>query len=170
MQRILIFAIGLLVLVVLFAPSLDKLALTGAAPAPGGAPATSIAGAPALAGNGATIERGPGGQFHVEALVNDRPITLLVDTGSDSMALSEADAQTVGLAPDPASYRAVVTTASGPGYGAHVRIDRLEIAGHDLGAADAVVVRGLTISLLGRSQLQRLGPVSMAGDRMVIGN
>jgi aspartyl protease family protein len=51
-----------------------------------------------------------------------------------------------------------------------VRIDRLEVGGHDLGGTDAVVVRGLGTSLMGQSVLRRLGPVILSGDRMIIGN
>jgi aspartyl protease family protein len=123
-----------------------------------------------VAGGGLAIDRDAGGQFHIQAMVNDQPLRMLVDTGADGLALSEADAQSIGVMPDPASFAQVVTTASGPGYGAHVRIDRLELGGRDLGAIDAVVVRGLGTSLLGQSVLRRLGSVTITGDRMIVGN
>jgi len=50
-----------------------------------------------------------------------------------------------------------------------VRIDRLVVADHELENVDAVVVRGLSVSLLGQSALRRLGPVSLDGDRLLIG-
>jgi aspartyl protease family protein len=176
MQRYLIFAIGIVVLVVLLAPWLDNLATPDNAPAaveeqtvgppeiakPVGAAAPAV---PA----GLVITRDGSGQFHVEAEVNNRPVRLLVDTGADGIALSEADAQAIGLSVDPASFRQAITTASGPGYAAPVHLDRVEIGGQDIDGVDALVVRGLGTSLLGQSVLRRLGPVSQDGDRMVIG-
>lgn len=188
LKRYLIFAVGLLALVMFLAPSLDRLPTGGSTPpGTGGSPAGGvgppvIAGAatgagPAAApqtsgpaGGGFAIDRDVGGQFHVQAMINDQPMRLIVDTGADGLALSETDARTLGVAPDPSGYTQVATTASGPGYGAHVHIDRLELGGRDLGSTDAVVIRGLSTSLLGLSVLRRLGPVTLSGDRMFIGN
>ena len=190
MNRYLIFALGLLVIVIVLAPSLDVLTgtaggtgagrvggdeavappVTGAFPSPRpAAPAAAPAPAAGFAGGGTTIDRDGSGQFHIEAIVNDQPLRMLVDTGADGIALSETDANAVGIRPDSSRYTQVANTASGPGYGAHVRIDRLEVAGRDLGAVDAVVVRGLGTSLLGQSVLRRVGTVTMSGDHMVIG-
>ncbi len=196
MQRYLIFVIGILVLVVVLAPSLGTFANT-AAGTPGetaqGAPgdgaglpmlatpgvatpgvakpgAPGFAGAPVAGGGALVLMRDPGGQFRGDASVNDQPVRFVIDTGADGVALSEADARGVGVLPDPATYRQVVTTASGPGYGAHVRIDRLQIGGHVLHDIDAVVVRGLGTSLLGQTALRQLGPVTIVGDRMTIGD
>lgn len=168
LQRAAIFAVGLITLVLFLAPLLDRIASNKAA-----APAMSspVAAAPTLnaQGSGFAIDRDTRGEFHIQAIVNNQPLRLLVDTGADGLALSEADANTLGIAPDPARYAQIVTTAAGPGYGAHVHVDRLEVAGRDLGPSDAVVVRGLGTSLMGRSVLRRLGPVTLSGDRLVIG-
>jgi aspartyl protease family protein len=177
LQRFAIFAVGLIALVVFLAPSLDKMALDKMAPGHDGptasaSPTATFAAGPEVnaVGGGFAIDRDGSGQFHVQAMVNDQPLRLLVDTGADGLALSEADARTLGIAPDPSQYAQVVTTASGPGYGAHVHVDRLDVGGHDLGGADAVVVRGLGTSLMGQSVLRRLGPVTLSGDRMFIGS
>lgn len=184
MNRYLIFALGLLLMVVVLAPSLDILSGNAAGPASGGVgpgavgpPVAAAPGPPQVAGaaaapvgGGTTLDHDGNGKFHIDAMVNDQPLRMLIDTGADGVALSEADASSVGIMPDPSRYTQVVTTASGPGYGAHVHIDRLEVAGHDLGAVDAVVVRGLGTSLLGQSVLRRVGTVTISGDRMVIGN
>jgi aspartyl protease family protein len=181
-QRTLVFAGGLLVLVLCVAPSLDFLAGNSAAPATGGAEPAIIAsaGPPTVAGavapgaasidGGTAIDRDAGGRFHVAAMVNDQPVRLLVDTGADTLALSETDARSIGVVPDPAAFTVMVNTASGTGYAAHARIDRLEVAGHDVGGVDALVVRGLGTSLLGMAVLRRVGTVTMSGDRMFIGN
>lgn len=171
MHRYLLFAVGLLVLVAVFAPSLDRLGVSGATSAPDSSAADgNPPEAAAPGGGGMTIARDGSGQFHLVAEVNGRPVSFLVDTGADGVALSEADAQSVGLSIDPSAYTRVANTASGPGYGAHVRLDRIEIGGQDLSAVDAVVLRGLRTSLLGQSVLRRMGSVSINGDSMVIGH
>ena len=184
MHRYLIFAIGLLVLVVLFAPSLERLGTAGpnsdavASAGDGGAgvvgppqlatPASAnIAAAPAM--GGMTIDRDASGKFTLSADVNGHPVHFLIDTGADGVALTEADAAAVGITVDPSAFTPVANTASGTGYGAHVQLDRIEIAGQDISGVDAVVLRGLGVSLIGQSVLRRIGSVSVTGDRMVIG-
>ena len=175
MNRYLIFALGLLVIVIVLAPSLDTLSRNTQAPAADTAIAgpTTPAAAPVAAdavGGSTAIDRDSSGQFHIDAVVNGQSLRMLIDTGADGVALSEADANAVGITPDPSRYTQVANTASGPGYGMHVRIDRFEVAGHDLGAVDAVVMRGLGTSLLGQSVLRRVGTVTLSGDRMIIGH
>ncbi len=167
MQKYLIFAIGLIVLVVVFAPSLEQLSAAG--PPDSDATAHGEVAAPVVAGGGMTIDRDAGGQFHLTADVNGHPVSFLVDTGSDGVALTEADAAAVGIIIDPSAYAPVARTASGAGYGAHVMLDRVEIAGQDLSGVDAVVLRGLGVSLLGQSVLRRVGSVSVTGDHMTLG-
>lgn len=129
----------------------------------GGAPVRDPAG-----GGDTVIERDGGGQFHLSAEVDGQEVRFLVDTGADVVALTMADAGRLGISPDPASFAPILRTASGTGYGAPVRIDRLTIGGHDLSDVDAVVVRGLSVSLLGQSVLRQLGTVTLEGDRLVI--
>ena len=180
-NRYLLFALGLMAVVLVLAPWLDTFGTPGAGPAAGGGtvgpavvgsvgpPVVARAAAPPVMGGGIAIDRDGNGQFKLDAMVNDQPLRMVVDTGADTLALGEADARTIGIDPDPSRYTAMVTTASGTAYAAHVRIDRLEVAGHDLGAVDALVVRGLTTSLLGLSVLRKVGTVQLSGDRMIIG-
>ncbi|EGD60138.1 hypothetical protein Y88_2012 [Novosphingobium nitrogenifigens DSM 19370] len=183
MNRYLIFALGVLVVVAFVAPSLGT--LTPAAPtdapaedrpvgAPEPAPAAplGVEGAPQSAGQsgGLSIPRDAGGQFHVDGDVNGQPVRFLVDTGADGVALTEADAQKLGISADASAFRPILGTASGTGYGAPVRLQNIEIAGHELTNVDAVIARGLSTSLLGQSVLRRLGTVTMTRDQLVIGN
>lgn len=176
MQRYLAFAIGLILLVVVFAPSLDRFSNTIAA-AGGPAGGEGEAGPPVVAsaagaGNDGTlvIMRDLQGRFRTDAVINGQSVRMLIDTGADGLALTEADAQRLGVAPDPSTYAQVVTTASGPGYGARIRLVDFAIGSHRLEAVDAVVVRGLDTSLLGQAVLRRIGPVTIIGDRMTIGS
>jgi aspartyl protease family protein len=119
-------------------------------------------------GDETVIERDSSGQFHISADVDGAEVKFLVDTGADVVALTLSDAEIVGLNVDPESFQPIMRTASGTGYGAPVRIERLTIGGRDLDNVDAVVMRDLPVSLLGQSVLGRLGSVSLQGDRLVI--
>ena len=114
------------------------------------------------------IRRDSQGQFHLEVDVGGEPVRFLVDTGADVVALTEEDADRLGLRPDPSEYRPMLQTASGTGMAAPVEIDRLTIGGRALDGVAAVVVPDLPVSLLGQSALRRLGSVTLQGDRLII--
>ncbi|WP_421852134.1 retropepsin-like aspartic protease family protein [Novosphingobium sp.] len=114
------------------------------------------------------IVRDSQGQFHLDVDVGGEQVRFLVDTGADVVALTEDDADRLGLKPDPSQYRPMLQTASGTGMAAPVEIDRLTIGGHDLNGVEAVVVPDLPVSLLGQSALRRLGSVTLKGDRLTI--
>ena len=114
------------------------------------------------------IARDAGGQFHLEVDIDGEPVRFLVDTGADVVALTEDDADQLGLKPDPGAYRPMLQTASGTGLAAPVEIARMTIGGHELVGVEAVVVPDLPVSLLGQSALRRLGSVTLKGDRLII--
>ena len=114
------------------------------------------------------LRRDRSGQFHLEASVNGLPVEFLVDTGADIVALTEEEAANVGLNVSEGDFQPAMQTASGVGYGAPVKIDDLEVAGEQLHEVDAVVVKGLTVNLLGQSALRKLGSVQLKGDSMII--
>ena len=129
------------------------------------------AAAPAEAkGSGDDIElaRDDAGRFHLAAEVNGVDASFLLDTGADTVALTMADAERLGIPVDPDNLQPVVQTASGVGNGAAVRIDRLTIGGQDFRDIDAMVIEGLGVNLLGRSVISKLGTLEMQGDRMVL--
>lgn len=114
------------------------------------------------------IARDSGGQFHLDVDVGGEPVRFLVDTGADVVALTEDDADRLGLRPDSSEYRPMLQTASGTGMAAPVEIERLTIGGRELTGVEAVVVPDLPVSLLGQSVLRRLGSVTLQGDRLII--
>lgn len=114
------------------------------------------------------IARDAHGQFHLEVDVGGEPVRFLVDTGADVVALTEDDADQLGLKPDPGAYRPMLQTASGTGMAAPVEIERMTIGGRELVGVEAVVVPDLPVSLLGQSALRRLGSVTLKGDRLII--
>lgn len=114
------------------------------------------------------IRRDSSGQFHTTALVNGQDTRFLVDTGADMVALTEEDAEALGISVDPDSFVPMLQTASGPGYGARVTPDSLALGETEFTQVPAVVVRGLGVNLLGQSVLGKLGKVELQGDEMVI--
>ncbi len=119
-------------------------------------------------GDEVRLSRDGSGQFHLTARVNGRDAQFLVDTGADVVAISEREARNLGLNVGSDQFRPIMRTASGTGYGAMVRLDRIEVAGRALHNVDAVVMQGLSTNLLGQSALRQLGKVELQGDTMVI--
>jgi aspartyl protease family protein len=156
-----LFAIGLMCMVAAFlAPRAES-----AAPAAAPHAAAKVAKAETDA---LLLRRDGSGQFHVDANVNNGQVTFLVDTGADMVALTEDQAAELGITPAPDEFKPAMQTASGVGYGAEVKLDDVEIAGTTLHNVDAMVVRGLSVNLLGQSVLRQLGSVELKGDTMVI--
>ena len=114
------------------------------------------------------LKRDGSGQFRIAATVNNVEVTFLVDTGADLIALTEAEAQNVGLTVPESEFKPVMQTASGIGYGAMVHIDTIEVAGTTLRDVEAVVVRDLSVNLLGQTALRQMGGIELNRDTMVI--
>lgn len=178
MERHAIFAVVVVLVALAMAPFLSTRTA-----APVGVPA-SRASAPAASwalrspakpveeaavGGSDAIERGADGQFHVDGEVEGEEVRFLVDTGADVVALTAGDAERAGIVPEPESFRPLVRSATGTGWAALVRIGRLTVGSRELSDVEAMVVRGLPVSLLGQTALQRLGTVTLEGDRLLIG-
>lgn len=114
------------------------------------------------------LGRNGSGQFTLRAAVNGSEVDFLVDTGADLVALTETEAEALGLMLSPEDFQPTMQTASGVGYGAPVTLDQIEVAGQTLEDVEAVVVRDLATNLLGQTVLRRLGSVELKGDKMVI--
>ena len=114
------------------------------------------------------LRRDSSGQFRLDAGVNGNSVNFLVDTGADMVALTEAEAANLNLNVSPDDFQPVMQTASGVGYGAQVTLDEVEVGGTTLHNVNAMVVRDLSVNLLGQSVLRQLGAVELKGDTMVI--
>ena len=171
MKGYLVFAAVVLGVAAFVAKPGDSSTADPAAP-PGKEPARTVSAAPPrVSGGGGSalvLQRDASGQFHMTAQVNGEDVRFLVDTGADVVALTVADAQRIGLDADPEQFEPIGRTASGVGYGAAVRLERIDIDGHEIGDVDAVVMDGLSTNLLGQSVLRRLGRVELRGDTMVL--
>lgn len=119
-------------------------------------------------GDALLLLRDGSGQFHLTAGVNGGEVEFLVDTGADMVALTEEEAQGLGIGLSPSDFEPMMQTASGVANGAKVKLDEFEVAGVLLHDVDAVVVQGLTTNLLGQSVLRQLGGIELKGDKMLI--
>lgn len=118
--------------------------------------AASAASAPGPAG-AAMVSRAPDGHYWAEAVVDDRHVRFLVDTGATAVALTAEDARRLGLRPEALRYDASVRTASGESRAARVTLAYVAVAGARVDRVEALVIeRGLPASLLGMSFLGRL--------------
>lgn len=112
------------------------------------------------------LDRTPNGHFLAIADVNDEPIRFVVDTGADTVALTEADATRAHIAFDPAQYQVVGRGAAGDVRGQEVRIASIVLDGKRASDVRAVVLQGADMSLLGHSYLRRMRNVQITGDQM----
>jgi aspartyl protease family protein len=169
MRHIVVLALGLVGLLLLIGQFLSPVhplsgpseGVTIASEAPAPQPSR-------MAGEGLEILRDESGQFHVDAAVNGAPLRFLVDTGADTVALTTGDAERAGLHVDPQSFQPIVQTASGQGLGTLAKVERLELGTTELRNIDVLVIKDLSVSLLGQSVLARMGRLELKGDRMVL--
>jgi aspartyl protease family protein len=115
------------------------------------------------------IDRAPDGHFYVNALVNDKLVHFLVDTGASSIALTRADAEAAGIAVDPADIDVVARGASGDVRGARVNVHHVAIGQKEAWDLPSVVITDdMDVSLLGQSYLSQIGSVSIVNDKMIL--
>lgn len=109
------------------------------------------------------------GHYVVDAQVNGRTITFLVDTGATQVVLSPEDARTAGLDPDNLAFSGRARTANGFVATAPVKLDSLEIGPIRVeGVSASVNSVSLDKSLLGMSFLNRIGGYRVEGGRLIL--
>ena len=112
------------------------------------------------------ITRSSDNHYYADAKVNDRPVRFMIDTGSSETALTEADAEQIGLAVDPSKYEVLGDGASGIVRGQHVALNSIDVRGIRQQNAEAVVVQGATVSLLGQPFLERVDEIIIRNGEM----
>jgi aspartyl protease family protein len=115
-----------------------------------------------------TAERG--GHFFVEPTVNGTRIHMMVDTGATAVALTQEDAQRIGLRPPPGNFTARVNTANGVVAVAPVILREVAIRDISLRNVPAVVhpSNTLKVSLLGMSFLSKLSHFEVTNGRLTL--
>lgn len=138
---------------------------------PGAAPAASAVAAAAEEGSGepkeTVLERSGGGHFYADVEVNGTLVRFLVDTGATGIALTERDAERIGLAFDRGEYEEVGMGAGGPIRGKFVTLDKVSLDGKAAHKIEGAILEGGETSLLGQNYLGRYS-IEMRGDTMRI--
>ncbi len=80
--------------------------------------------------------------FHLDGLINGHPVRMLVDTGANTVALSEREARRLGIPYVQQGRPATARTASGVSRGYVVQLKSLKIGGKTFNAVQAVVIEG----------------------------
>jgi aspartyl protease family protein len=126
--------------------------------------------APARTGGAATIlPRAPDGHYYAEAHVDGRPVSMLVDTGASIVALTAADAESLGLFWNLGDAVIVGHGASGPVLGIPVQLGEVEVGDQRASSVRAAIIpEGLPVSLLGQSFLSQVRKVEIVDGEMVL--
>ena len=108
------------------------------------------------------------GHFEAKVMINGQPIDMLIDTGASTIALSQEDAERVGIIPENLTYSQTVLTANARARAAPVELGSVAIGPikrRDVQASVAEAGR-LDQSLLGMSFLETLGSMQMQTDEL----
>lgn len=110
------------------------------------------------------------GHFRTDALINNRRIHFLVDTGASRVVLTEADAHRLGFRDKDLDFGNKVATANGITHVAQVTLRVVKIGSVVISNVPASVIEGdgLTQSLLGMSYLSKLSRFSVNKNTLVL--
>lgn len=172
MNRPIVWALGILVSTVVTVVSLTP-RLAALADRSGGetSPAPAAAKSAVPAGSRQfSIAADYRGHFTVHPMVRNTRLRMLVDTGASLVALTDADARSLGLRLTPADYRIRISTANGVIAAASVHLDELTLGEITVRRVEAVVMPAgaLETSLLGMSFLKRLSAFEISAGRLVL--
>ena len=111
----------------------------------------------------ATLWAGDRGFFHADGSINGVPVTFLVDTGANTIAMNSATARRIGLAYEK-GQAGIATTASGYVRVYRLTLDLVKVGEIELRNIEAGVIDGpqpdtplLGMSFLGRLEMRRDG-------------
>jgi aspartyl protease family protein len=112
------------------------------------------------------IERSSDHHYYADASVNGRSVHFMVDTGASETALTEADARAIGLPVDPSKYEVIGDGASGMVRGQYVQLKSIDLNGIRQQDAQAVIVPGAAVSLLGQPFLEKVDEIVIRRGEM----
>lgn len=122
--------------------------------------------ATADAGTEVVIERNSDHHYYTDAEVNGHTVHFMIDTGASATALTEADAQAIGINVDPSKYEVIGDGASGMVRGQYVQLKSIDVNGIRQQDGQAVVVQGSSISLLGQPFLEKVDEIVISHGEM----
>lgn len=134
--------------------------------------AAAVADARVSAGSGRSviIHRDKRGHFQTEARVDGGYVGFMVDTGASVVALTERDAERIGVRPSRGDFTASVSTANGVVMAARARLASIDVGGLVIRDVDALVLPNTALreNLLGLSFLSRLKRFEYADGKLVL--
>ncbi len=119
-----------------------------------------------------SIGRDHRGHFKAHGRIDGRQVSFMVDTGASVIALTEREADRLGIRPSRTAFTASVQTANGMVRAAPVTLNSVDIGGLVVRDVRALVVpgAGLAENLLGLSYLTRLKRFEYANNKLVLEN
>ncbi len=127
------------------------------------------AGRPTAGFREASIAADPRGQFTADALVDGRPVRMMIDTGASVVTISASTAARLGLSP-AAGPKWRVTTANGESLASPVTLDTLSFGGLYMNKVEALVLapEAGDVNLIGASFLKRLVSVEQRNGMLIL--
>ena len=119
-----------------------------------------------------SIGRDHRGHFKAHGRIDGRQVSFMVDTGASVIALTEREADRLGIRPSRGAFTSSVQTANGVVRAAPVTLNSVDIGGLVVRDVRALVVpgSGLAENLLGLSYLTRLKRFEYANNKLVLEN
>ena len=116
------------------------------------------------------IARATAGNFPVTAQINGARVAMVLDTGANSVVLTQEAARAAGLPMEVLAYTVAIDTANGRARAAPVTIDSVAVGGIVEHAVPALVAQPghLRTNLLGMSFLNRMERWEVSDDKLVL--
>jgi len=170
MRSVLVFAAIALCAGILVPRYAEHMSTTPAPAALAGRPLASAAADAPANSRSIVVPRDARGHFEVDARVDGRPLSFMIDTGASVIALTASDAAQLGIHPAQREFIAEVRTANGTVRAAPTRLDMVEVGDLVVRDVPALVMPDETLSdnLLGLSFLSRLRRFEYSDGRLVL--
>jgi aspartyl protease family protein len=112
------------------------------------------------------IERSDDHHYYTDAQVNGHSVHFMIDTGASATALTEDDARAIGVDVDPSKYEVIGDGASGMVRGQYIELKSINVSGIKQQDAQAAIVQGASISLLGQPFLEKVDEIVISHGEM----
>ena len=126
--------------------------------------------AAAVTARSVIVPRDVRGHFQVDARIEGRKLSFMIDTGASVIALTASDAARLGIHPAQRDFVTEVKTANGTVRAAPAKLDKVEVG--DLVVRDVAALvmpdAALSDNLLGLSFLSRLRRFEYSAGRLVL--